>query len=221
MEETYGGYRFRMSGRYYLSTKDIDGKRRWLHQYKYEQEHGVIIPEGYEIHHADHNRSNNDIGNLELLSNDEHNKRHADASCVRGRSDRNIEHLEQIRELAALAKRGLYRGEKQRRKERVEDGVFRTCKQCSEEFRLNKRARLDDTKFCSKECAKTYWQSKRRKTLVEVLCKQCGQLFRRGENGVKGQSSFCSEPCRSQNTKDRDKFRHGIKRYKKRKEADI
>lgn len=34
------------------------------------------IPEGYQIHHKDNNRSNNDIKNLEMLTPEEHYDRH-------------------------------------------------------------------------------------------------------------------------------------------------
>lgn len=40
-----------------------NGKREMLHRYKYEKEVGKI-PNGWDIHHIDHNRLNNDIDNL-------------------------------------------------------------------------------------------------------------------------------------------------------------
>lgn len=42
----------------------------------YENFHNVKIPKGYHIHHIDGNRNNNDISNLEMLSPDEHAKKH-------------------------------------------------------------------------------------------------------------------------------------------------
>lgn len=33
---------------------------------------GVIIPEGYQVHHIDGNKANNDISNLQVVSHEEH-----------------------------------------------------------------------------------------------------------------------------------------------------
>lgn len=61
---------------YYLSTKIYKNNRRIrLHRYIWEQYNGEI-PKDYEIHHIDHNKDNNDISNLEMLTKEEHKKRH-------------------------------------------------------------------------------------------------------------------------------------------------
>lgn len=53
---------------YYAATT---GNRVQMHRYVWEK-HNEKIPEGYDIHHKDHNRGNNDISNLELYSKSEH-----------------------------------------------------------------------------------------------------------------------------------------------------
>ena len=45
------------------------------HQYVWEQHNGVI-PKGYHIHHIDENKLNNDIKNLELMTESDHHKYH-------------------------------------------------------------------------------------------------------------------------------------------------
>ena len=47
-----------------------------LHNYIYERSYGKI-PDGYEIHHIDCNKLNNDLTNLQLLTPSEHTKIHA------------------------------------------------------------------------------------------------------------------------------------------------
>lgn len=42
----------------------------------YEEETGETIPEGYEIHHIDHDRKNNDIDNLVALPKKLHRRYH-------------------------------------------------------------------------------------------------------------------------------------------------
>ena len=71
------GVKFRKDKKsgYYLSSY-IEGKRIRLHRYIWEKVNGKI-PKGYDIHHIDHNKDNNDISNLELISSITHQKIHA------------------------------------------------------------------------------------------------------------------------------------------------
>ena len=47
-----------------------------MHKYFWEYYNGKI-PKGYDIHHIDRNRANNDISNLQLLTRAEHKQLHA------------------------------------------------------------------------------------------------------------------------------------------------
>lgn len=51
------------------------GDRGLLHRHVWAFHHGDI-PAGFDIHHRDHNRTNNDISNLECLSKDAHTRLH-------------------------------------------------------------------------------------------------------------------------------------------------
>lgn len=59
-------------GYYECTTSD----RLMLHNYIYEKSKG-LIPKGYEIHHIDFNKLNNDISNLQLVTPSEHTKIHS------------------------------------------------------------------------------------------------------------------------------------------------
>ena len=48
-----------------------------MHKYVWEYYNGKI-PKGYEVHHIDRNRANNDISNLQLLTKEEHKRLHAE-----------------------------------------------------------------------------------------------------------------------------------------------
>ena len=49
---------------YYLSSKQIiNGRQERMHRYVWRYYYGEI-PDGYHIHHIDHNKANNDIHNL-------------------------------------------------------------------------------------------------------------------------------------------------------------
>jgi hypothetical protein len=53
---------------YYGATT---GNRKLMHRYVWEKHNGPI-PEGYEVHHIDHDRANNDISNLEIYTKSDH-----------------------------------------------------------------------------------------------------------------------------------------------------
>ena len=71
---------------YYFCGNYYQRKGRRLHRVVWEYHNGEI-PEGYHVHHIDGDRSHNDIGNLELLSEFEHlsyhSRMHADESRER------------------------------------------------------------------------------------------------------------------------------------------
>lgn len=52
------------------------GKMRLAHHILWEEASGPI-PEGYEIHHIDENKKNNDLENLKLLSVSDHQRTHS------------------------------------------------------------------------------------------------------------------------------------------------
>ena len=54
----------------------INGKDVKVHVFVWEQINGSK-PDGYEIHHIDHDKGNYDIENLELLSKSDHRRIHA------------------------------------------------------------------------------------------------------------------------------------------------
>ena len=64
----------RSYGDYYRITSYSEGNRdKRLHRLIWEAYHGEI-PDGYVVHHKDGNKLNNDISNLELLTDSAHKK---------------------------------------------------------------------------------------------------------------------------------------------------
>lgn len=74
----FGEYKFTRDNNtgYYLSTTRIGKSRKRLHVYVWEYYNGNI-PRGYQIHHKDGNKGNNDIINLDCLSEHEHLSHHS------------------------------------------------------------------------------------------------------------------------------------------------
>lgn len=52
------------------------GNRKLMHRYVWEYYNKRKIPQGYDIHHIDEDRSNNRISNLELIKKDEHARKY-------------------------------------------------------------------------------------------------------------------------------------------------
>ena len=69
---TIGKNGYRMFSIKKMGTMD----RKYEHREIWEQNYGPI-PKGYQIHHKDGNKLNNSIGNLEMLPNHLHLKKHA------------------------------------------------------------------------------------------------------------------------------------------------
>jgi hypothetical protein len=57
----------------------VGRKQVKVHRVAYEKEHGTI-PGGYDIHHIDGNKLNNDLSNLVALTKSEHTKLHYDSN---------------------------------------------------------------------------------------------------------------------------------------------
>lgn len=74
IQEFNGVRYYKKPGGYYKSDYVRHGGR-YMHRVVWEFHNGPI-PENMVVHHKDHDRSNNDIGNLELLSASEHAKYH-------------------------------------------------------------------------------------------------------------------------------------------------
>jgi len=65
-------YTLRVNG-YYGAT---EGDRGYLHRAMWEDAYGPI-PTGFDIHHRDHDRTNNVLSNFECLPKDEHARRYS------------------------------------------------------------------------------------------------------------------------------------------------
>ena len=168
----YGGLRWRQRADGYLVHDAKRGGRRvrqFLHRRVYSDHHGPI-PEGFDIHHRDEDKANNDIGNLEMLSHSEHLRRHAI------KSDLGRRHT-----AAAQASLLAYRASER-------DVRDFTCMECGRGFRS--RVYRSAPRFCSAAC-----QDRRRDREFAASaprsCKQCGTLFTPHRRG----GYWCPGPC--------------------------
>lgn len=71
----------------YTYVKDENGRRVGEHRHVMEKLLGRRLLRSEHVHHKDHNRSNNSLENLELLTASEHMKRHAAERTPKERSE--------------------------------------------------------------------------------------------------------------------------------------
>ena len=66
----------KFNGHIYYEAKGYYFRHEPLHVAIYEAYNGQIVPPGYQVHHKDLNKSNNDPSNLQMMTRAEHSKLH-------------------------------------------------------------------------------------------------------------------------------------------------
>lgn len=162
--------------RFYKCVAYFQHKGKALHVEVWTQAHGPI-PEGFEIHHRDHNRSNNALSNLELLEGSEHARHHAEE---RGLGEVGRQHLAKARELAkewhgSEAGREWHKEQYRRTADALHAREERTCEECGTVF-MGLIGKPERNRFCSNKC-KTRWRYKSGVDNEERNCLVCGKPF--------------------------------------------
>lgn len=165
-------YREPKSG-YYRNSKIKDR----IHRYVWKFYNGEI-PEGYHIHHKDHDKSNNDISNLELLPSHNHCSLHSTEKAINNK-DWVIQNLRENATPKASEWHKSEEGRKWHKKhyESMKDSLHNkgsmTCSMCGKEFIGHPHS---GNNFCSNKCKSAY----RRKSGVDNevrVCPVCGKEF--------------------------------------------
>lgn len=150
---------------YYLNSTT----RKRLHRVVYEYYNGEI-PKGYEIHHIDQNKENNDISNLKLVSKKEHIKIHKELLTEEQKQWKRNNLNEKARPEAIKwhkSKEG-----KEWHKEQYKKSLGNrkeiefVCEYCGNKYKTIKCA---NNKFCSNKCK----SANRRKLGLDNIKKEC------------------------------------------------
>lgn len=170
---------------YYLNST----LRKRLHRYVWEYYNGEI-PKGYQIHHIDGDKSNNDIGNLQLISRKKHAELH-NREKVESHYEELVENFEKNARPKAIEWHKSEEGREWHKKQyEATKGnlharrVFK-CKNCGKTYEATRAG------FCCNACKSAY----RRKIgadLIEIECEYCNKKFK--ANKYKG-TRFCSQAC--------------------------
>lgn len=179
---------------YYLCSKKTDGNsRKRMHVYVWEYYNGKV-PKGYEIHHADGDKSNNNISNLQCLAAETHRKYHADNI-----SEEQIERLRNAQKKAILKAPDWHKseeGKKWHKQHGKKTWANRThneyvCTYCGKRFETLNAYSLGSNTFCSNKCKSAY----RRKSGVDNVMRKCELCGKEFEINKYAKKRFCSVQC--------------------------
>lgn len=176
----FDGYKFTKDKRtgYYLKTTK---PRTRLHIYVWEYYNGCKVPKGFDIHHKDMNKDNNDISNLECVSRSRHNKIHGELLTEEARERRRQNMNKNARPKAIewhKSKEG-----REWHKEQWENSlgkyqqikIKKKCACCGKEYEVN-YSNASTSRFCSNKC-KSKWRRDSGLDNVERVCERCGRVY--------------------------------------------
>lgn len=177
---------------YYLTTNNAAEPGRRLHRVVWEYFNGSI-PTGYDIHHKDHNKKNNDIENLTCVSRKEHRRIHADEVSPETIAKMRKNLTDNARPLASQwhkseAGREWHRVQYERTKDRLHAKKKFICEYCGREYEGTVHS---VNRFCSNKC-KSAWRRKAGANNVEKVCVICGAKFMTDKYK---KTSTCSRVC--------------------------
>lgn len=176
---------------YYLSTRNIGSSRKRLHVYMWEKYNGDI-PKGYEIHHKDENKDNNEIENLMCMTRKEHLKWHAvnisDEQLKKARKNLEIAR-EKAKEWHKSDEGRAWHREQANKRFKNHRAFSLNCVVCGSEYTSKKKW----SKFCSRRCAAQYRRDSG-KDDVKRICVICNDEFMANKYSTR---KTCSKPCLS------------------------
>lgn len=191
-EQYFNGIRFTIGpGRKYFSNSAVRPKS--MHCYVWSYYNGEI-PKGYDIHHIDGDRYNNDISNLQCIEKHEHRRLHG-RQLTEEQREWKRNNINTKARPAAIAWHKSEAG-KQWHKEHGKKMIIPKievdciCQQCGKSF-VTANSKGVIRKFCSAACAQKY---RRQNGLndIKAVCCVCGKEFTTDKYRPK---KTCSKSC--------------------------
>lgn len=166
-------YKFRKDKRGYWISGTL---HKYLHQYIYEKYKGNI-PKGYEVHHIDHNKDNNEIENLKLVTKQEHLEIHKKEMTeeLKQKLRNNVINnaMPKAKEWhKSLNGKEWHKEHYEKMKEKLYILKDFKCEQCGKEFQSTKAG----SRFCSNNC-KSKWRRLNHLDDEERICIICNKKF--------------------------------------------
>lgn len=167
----YNGVRFWFEKDWRYAKGHVGDQLKYLHRYVWECNYGEI-PKGFEIHHIDGDKRNNDIKNLIMIPKKEHRSLHGKTV-----SERKKQHLDNIRDLtkdwhSSEEGRKWHKEHYEKMKTKLHVPHDFICEICGKAFTTTKT----NARFCSNKCRAT-WRRKSGIDNVTRVCPICGKNF--------------------------------------------
>jgi len=191
-QQEFNGQTFWKCGHYYQRY----GKR--LHRVVWEHSFGTV-PEGFDIHHKDGNKSNNAISNLECIIKSKHRSDHSKELVAKGVIG-TAAHIQRIQEAAKIwhgsdTGRDWHREHYEEFKHLLHARVERQCSFCGKLHNTCKQS--SENTFCSNNC-KSAWRRKSGFDTVQRICEICGNEFNCNKYN---KTTTCSRACSCERSK--------------------
>lgn len=176
---------------YYRCGPYFQRKGKRLHRVVWETHNGPI-PRGYEVHHINGNRADNNIGNLQLMLAEDHHRHHAN------QPERIAMSKKAIRKAAECAKQWHqteagkeFHSQHAKQYWKNAQPITYICKHCGNEFQsINVYGKNENT-FCSNAC-KSAWRRRSGVDNEERICPVCGKAFKVNKYA---KQTCCSAEC--------------------------
>lgn len=187
----FNGLRFSRGtdGGYYRNAKT--GER--LHRYVWRFYNGEI-PDGYEVHHIDGDKGNNDISNLQLLEVHEHKNLHGqlltDKQREWKRNNLAVNARPKASEWHRSAEGRKWHSEHAKKQMQHMKVFTNTCIVCGKVFESKQKT----SKFCSGACKSRNLRANRKEQKTERTCVICGKKFMVSKFS---KTCTCSATCRT------------------------
>jgi len=183
----YNGLKFTRDDRtgYYLNSTI----RKRLHRYIWEYHNGEI-PKGYQIHHIDHDKSNNDISNLSLTSGKAHRSYHGVHRTITHRQEI-VNNLNENARPKAIEWHKSEQGKEwhkehyEKTKDKFHAKKDYICKYCDKTFLSARQG------YCSNKCRSAYRRLHKIDN-VDRKCVWCGEVFNVNKYS---KQRFCTRSC--------------------------
>ena len=165
-EQYFDGKRYKLHGKYFGRSNAR------LHRVVWSYHHGSIPP-GYEIHHKDEDRSNNQIENLEILERSKHRAMHAAKESSKAKARRNIRKGVDAARKWHGSPEGIkwHKQQYQRIKDKLHITKTEACGFCGEVVEMGNTG-----KYCSNKCRQAAYRNAG-KYNIEKDCPICGTKF--------------------------------------------
>lgn len=192
----FNNHRFCLDERslYYRCSQEPFAKYpKYLHRYVWELANGKI-PNGMDVHHKNHDRTNNSLSNLELLKRSEHKKHHFDFLPPEEKLKIKKEFITKTQEKAkawhkSQEGKDWHREQYQKNKTKLHSKIEMNCNNCKKIHLATKKGQ--QVSFCSNACKSAY----RRKTGADNITKTCEKCGTKFVSNKYKKTIFCSKSC--------------------------